>query len=106
MYSEVESVTTPIAGTWAVRVKAAKTSAPPTGAVRPGSQNMWVRRSKCQALFNALGYTGIVQPGHRDDGKGIGCHRYDDGNLWWLDYPDFVVSHNTVSSQIVCACTE
>jgi hypothetical protein len=59
---------------------------------------------ECEAIFEALGYTDTVSPGYREDGRGLGCHRWSDGSLWWLDSPDFDPSDSMEPSQAVCGC--
>jgi len=61
---------------------------------------------ECEAIFDALGYSGTVSEGYRDDGRGLGCHRWSDGSLWWLDDPSFDPSDSMDPSQAVCGCNE
>jgi hypothetical protein len=59
---------------------------------------------ECNAIFDALGYMGTVNEGFRSDGLGLGCHRWIDGGLWWLENPDFDPGDGTGSAQLVCGC--
>jgi hypothetical protein len=61
-------------------------------------------REECDAIFDALGYTGTVNQGHRTDGLGLGCHRWSDGVLWWLDSPNFDPNDSTGGARLVCGC--
>ncbi|MBW2263321.1 MAG: hypothetical protein JRG91_15245 [Deltaproteobacteria bacterium] len=61
---------------------------------------------ECGAILDALGYSGTVSDGYRDDGRGLGCHRWNDGALWWLHTPDFDPGDSMDPSQAVCGCNE
>ena len=59
----------------------------------------------CTTIFTALGYDGTVQAGYRDDDLGLGCHRWSDGVLWWLeDHPDFEPVDAHGGAQVACGC--
>ncbi len=62
--------------------------------------------SNCQQVLSALGYSGTVWEGFRSDGLGLGCHRWNDGQSWWLNSPAFDPASKTTggSAQIACAC--
>lgn len=60
----------------------------------------------CEEIFTALGYTGTVSEGYRDDGLGLGCHRWSDGVLWWLNTPAFDPGHSADNAQVACGCIE
>jgi hypothetical protein len=59
---------------------------------------------ECNAIFDALGYLSTVNEGYRGDGLGLGCHRWNDGVLWWLESPDFDPGDGTGGAQLVCGC--
>jgi hypothetical protein len=40
----------------------------------------------------------------REDGLGLGCHRWDGEYYFWLHEPNFDPSHNTTLAQVVCGC--
>jgi hypothetical protein len=61
---------------------------------------------ECEQIFTALGYTGTVNAGYRDDGRGLGCHRWNDGVLWWLDSPAFDPTHSMDPASVACGCLE
>lgn len=61
---------------------------------------------ECSAILEALGYSGTVSEGYREDGLGLGCHVWRDGGLWWLDSPDFEPGDTAENGQIVCGCNE
>ena len=71
-----------------------------------GTTSQGGSHEECDAIFDALGYTRTVSPGYRDDGLGLGCHRWSDGGLWWLERPDFDPSDSTGGGQLVCGCNE
>jgi len=59
----------------------------------------------CGQIFSALGYDGAVNAGYRDDDLGLGCHRWNDGVLWWLEnYPEFEPVDSHDGAQIACGC--
>jgi hypothetical protein len=60
----------------------------------------------CQQILDALGYASRVMGGERDDGRGLGCHRWDNDVSWWLGRPDFDETSSMDSAQVVCACRE
>lgn len=59
--------------------------------------------SNCAQVLLALGYTGAVISGIRDE-YGIGCHLWDaDG--WWIEtMPAFSTAAKTPYARIACAC--
>lgn len=61
---------------------------------------------ECGQIFTALGYTRTVNEGYRDDGRGLGCHRWNDGVLWWLNRPAFDPTHSMDPAQVACGCLE
>jgi hypothetical protein len=60
--------------------------------------------TECAQIFEALGYSQSVIEGYRDDGLGLGCHRWEDGNLWWLYDNPFDPEDWAYGAQIVCGC--
>ena len=60
---------------------------------------------ECAAIFAALGTGGVVSEGYRVDGNGLGCHRWEDGALWWLSTPDFDPADAMDQAEVVCGCT-
>ena len=41
----------------------------------------------CRAILNALVGPGEVGAATRDDGNGLGCHVWSDGDYYWLEDP-------------------
>jgi hypothetical protein len=60
--------------------------------------------AECAQIFEALGYTDEVNEGFRDDGLGLGCHRWSDGVLWWLWDPAFDPGDAAGPAQMACGC--
>ena len=59
----------------------------------------------CTQVLATLGYSGNVTPGYRDDGVGLGCHIWEERDLWWLDtMPDFNPAASISIATIACAC--
>lgn len=61
-------------------------------------------QAECAEIFDALGYPQEVVEGQRDDDLGLGCHRWQDGVLWWLWDNPFNPEHWAGGAQIVCGC--
>ncbi len=58
----------------------------------------------CAAIFAALGYSQVVNQGYNRSG-GLGCHRFDGVDLWWLTSPDFDPTNRGVRVEFICGCT-
>ncbi len=69
-----------------------------------GSRDQGGNWEACSDILGALEREGTVYPGERDDGLGLGCHRWDDGLYYWLYTPDFDPSHKAYKAQVACAC--
>lgn len=59
---------------------------------------------ECIYILNALEQEGYLYLGERDDGLGLGCFRWADGDYYWLYAPDFDPSHKAYKAQAACAC--
>jgi hypothetical protein len=57
----------------------------------------------CAQVLLALGYTGTVRPGTRDQ-FGVGCHLWDSDGWWIESMPAFSTSAKTAYARIACAC--
>ena len=70
-----------------------------------GTESQGGSLAECGQIFVALGYAGDVNAGYRDDELGLGCHRWSDGVLWWLEeYPAFDPDDSHGGAQIACGC--
>ena len=59
---------------------------------------------RCDALLTLLqGYTAKITAGYRQDGRGLGCHVYQNGR-WWLVDPAFSPAASYLKTRIVCSC--
>jgi hypothetical protein len=57
----------------------------------------------CAQVLAALGYTGTVTPGTRDQ-FGVGCHLWDNDGWWIESMPAFSTAAKTSYARIACAC--
>jgi hypothetical protein len=69
-----------------------------------GSHNQGGDFDVCYDILTALRRSGMLYGGTRDDELGLGCHRWEGDDYWWLWEPDFDPSHKTYSAQVVCGC--
>jgi hypothetical protein len=60
--------------------------------------------AECGEIFAALGYADVVIEGARSDGLGLGCHRWEDGVLWWLNFPAFDPADSVSAAELACGC--
>jgi hypothetical protein len=63
--------------------------------------------SYCAAVFAALNVKGPLYPAFRPDGLGLGCHRWSDGELFWVESPDealFTQDSFAENAELTCAC--
>jgi hypothetical protein len=60
--------------------------------------------AECNEIFTALGYFYGTVEGTRDDGLGLGCHRWGGDVLWWLTDPPFDPAHSVLEAERVCGC--
>jgi hypothetical protein len=61
--------------------------------------------SECTQVLDALGRPGMVAEATQQ--IGLGCHVWNNGDLWWLQSPAFSVNAATpegTGARIVCAC--
>jgi hypothetical protein len=61
--------------------------------------------TECAVLFALLRVSGTPTLGTRLDGRGFGCHIYQDGSLHWLALTDFSVTESEQGIRLVCGCT-
>ncbi len=67
----------------------------------PEQSGTW---TACRDIVRLLGILGEVAAGYRTDGAGLGCHIWDDGEIWWLYSPDFDPGARMPNAQLVCGC--
>ncbi|WP_375765125.1 S8 family serine peptidase [Archangium gephyra] len=62
--------------------------------------------TRCQQVLASLGYAATVSEGTRTDSLGLGCHRWNNGSLWWQSSPAFDPASKTTGggAQLACAC--
>jgi len=64
--------------------------------------------SSCAAVFAALKVKGPIYPAFRADSVGLGCHRWSNGELFWVESPDdalFSQDSFAENAELTCACT-
>jgi hypothetical protein len=64
--------------------------------------------AECQQVMIALGRSGTVGAAERPD-KGLGCHLWNDGALYWLQSPSFeptAVTPAGTDVRLACACLQ
>jgi hypothetical protein len=61
---------------------------------------------QCGKILRALGVWQSVHTGSRSDGLGLGCHRWNDGEPWWLKDTEFDASAKKAEAERVCACDQ
>jgi hypothetical protein len=61
---------------------------------------------ECSDIFALLGFRSRVNQGYRPDRIALGCHRWEDGVLWWLDDPGFDASALASPAAMVCGCLD
>ncbi|HEX6243056.1 MAG TPA: hypothetical protein VFZ61_19215 [Polyangiales bacterium] len=71
---------------------------------RVGSEAQGGSLRACAQVLAALGFPGSVIPGYRDDGAGVGCHVWENGDGWWLIMPDFSSAASISVATRACAC--
>jgi hypothetical protein len=64
----------------------------------------------CAAVLGALiGFSDTVREGYRDDGRGLGCHVYEDDEAptiaWWLASPELSPEVSLEAVRVVCGCS-
>ncbi|MEM7676861.1 MAG: hypothetical protein AAF449_12730, partial [Myxococcota bacterium] len=59
----------------------------------------------CERVFNQLGAPGSIVGVTRTDGKGLGCHRWRNGQLYWLSSPDFDAKDRSSRAERLCGCS-
>jgi hypothetical protein len=69
-----------------------------------GTESQGGSYEECEDLLDLLGRAGRVGEGKRDDDNGFGCHVWTDGDLWWLNTPQFRPSVSAPGVRIVCGC--
>jgi hypothetical protein len=70
-----------------------------------GTANQGGSRSKCEDIFNALGYSGGVNEGTHNSGLGVGCNLWtDNGSRWWCRHPSRDPDVGLDRLRMVCAC--
>jgi hypothetical protein len=67
----------------------------------PDQNGTW---AACRDIVRLMGYTGEVAAGYRSEGPGLGCHIWDNGEIWWLYSPDFDPASSISSASMVCGC--
>lgn len=60
---------------------------------------------RCDAVLTLLTAPGTTTSGFRTDGRGVGCHLYEDVR-WWLDRPDFSPTASQIKSRLACSCVD
>jgi hypothetical protein len=71
-----------------------------------GSASQGGSAEDCGTLLAALGHEGDVTAGSGVDGKGLGCHRWNDGVLYWVEDIDLDPEASHPPAQVVCGCVE
>lgn len=70
-----------------------------------GVPNQGGSQAECSAILRALGLPGTVSIGTQR--IGLGCHRWSDGALWWIQSPAFsptVAAPSGTNVRVACAC--
>ncbi|MET0286615.1 MAG: hypothetical protein ABW352_19190 [Polyangiales bacterium] len=63
-------------------------------------------RANCRVVLNALGLSGDVTAGTRSDGRGFGCHQWQNPIAsWWLANPGFSANASAAIVRPACACS-
>lgn len=60
--------------------------------------------SNCVQVLAALGHTGLVGAGARNDGLGLGCHTWDADGWWLQTMPSFDPKASYPPVRIACGC--
>lgn len=69
-----------------------------------GTESQGGSYEECDAILDLLGRSSRLGEGKRDDDYGLGCHVWTDGDLWWLNTPQFRPSVSASGVRIVCGC--
>ena len=67
----------------------------------PEQRGTW---TACRDIVRLLGISGEVAAGYRTDGAGLGCHIWDDGEIWWLYSPVYDPNATVANARRVCGC--
>lgn len=71
-----------------------------------GSAAQGGSREECETLMTALGQEGTVTVGSAVTDKGLGCHRWADGALYWVQDVDLDPGARHAPAQLACGCNE
>jgi hypothetical protein len=61
--------------------------------------------SRCDAVLTLLTQEGDTTAGYREDGRGVGCHFFDNAR-WWLISPNFNPTASHWRVRQACSCVD